>query len=117
MKIEADELVRDDYKELLQLCILFIQGKTDKIGTFKTCGALNKARWMAKIIYGIKMVLMVTKVNKLHKQKAVFAKGQFDKLVQFIMFSVYVYALYWFKAHSAIHAPQNDLLFYHSLKN
>ena len=117
MKIEADELVRDDYKELLQLCILFIQGKTDKIVTFKTCGALHKARWMAKIIYGIKMVLMVTKVNKLHKQKAVFAKGQFDKLVQFIMFSVYVYAPYWFKAHSAIHAPQNDLLFYHSLKN
>lgn len=42
---------RDDYKEFLEMCIVFLGGKSDI--SFGRPGALHKARWMAKILYAM----------------------------------------------------------------
>ncbi|KAK0050926.1 hypothetical protein Bpfe_019652 [Biomphalaria pfeifferi] len=46
---------RDDYEELLELTIIFLGGSPPKGIRFKAPGALHHARWMAKIIYGLKI--------------------------------------------------------------
>jgi hypothetical protein len=57
---------RDDYKEFADLCLLFLDGEVegDKV-TFKRPGALHKARWMAKLIYSIKICLFEQQIAKL----------------------------------------------------
>ena len=113
-KVEKDNLVRDDYK-VVDLAKLFIMGKPDKSVTFRSPGALHKARWMAKLIYSIKIVLMKPHLDSVHKEMPVLNSNQFDLLVQFTMFSVYVYIPYWLKVHSLIKAPRYDLIFYKNL--
>jgi len=49
---------REDYLELLRLCLIFLGGGSD--GTdiqFRAPGAMHHARWMAKAIYALKIVL------------------------------------------------------------
>lgn len=50
---------RSDYREVLYLIILFLGGTKygDKIISVKKPGAVHRARWMAKIIYAIKIYL------------------------------------------------------------
>lgn len=44
---------RDDYKELLNLAIMFLGGVPPKGFIFMAPGAYNKTRWMAKAIYAL----------------------------------------------------------------
>ncbi len=46
---------RDDYKELLQLTIIFLGGVPAKEISFKAPAGLHRARWMAKALYSLKM--------------------------------------------------------------
>ncbi|VVC38146.1 Hypothetical protein CINCED_3A003921 [Cinara cedri] len=39
---------RDDYRELLQLSLIFLGDKTARCFNIRTPGALHRARWMAK---------------------------------------------------------------------
>lgn len=61
-KIEAieiflkDKMPRDDYKELLELSLLFL-GSSKNI-PFKKPDGFSNARWMAKAIYTLKMFLL-----------------------------------------------------------
>jgi len=49
---------RNDYKELLELSILFIIGMSDKrILSIKAPGGLHQARWMGRVIYAIKILM------------------------------------------------------------
>ena len=49
--------LRDDYKEVVELSLVYL-GTIDKSSiTFRRPGALNQARWMAKIIYALKLVM------------------------------------------------------------
>ena len=51
---------RGDYKELVVLTLLYLQDE-DTVTAFRKFyrpGALHKARWMAKLLYAIKMVLL-----------------------------------------------------------
>src|SRR6218665_3623795 len=50
-------LSRDDYRELLKLTIIFLGGIPPRGIHFQYPGAVHRARWMAKAIYSIKMVL------------------------------------------------------------
>jgi hypothetical protein len=45
---------RDDYKEFLELSILFLGGDIPGY-FFKQPGAMHHARWMSKVIYSLKM--------------------------------------------------------------
>ena len=51
---------RGDYKELVKLALLYLGDPTTKANysTFNRPGALNKARWMSKLLYAIKMDLL-----------------------------------------------------------
>jgi len=49
---------RDDYKEFAELCLVFLDGEEGEHKvTFKQPGALHKARWMARLVFSIKICL------------------------------------------------------------
>lgn len=91
------ELPRSDYKELLELSLLFLGEKDIKI---RKPGACSNARWMSKAIYCIKMYLF-RKVYTLPAQESSFLA-----VSQFIVF---VYIQHWYTCSLAVVAPYNDL--------
>jgi len=46
---------RDDYRELLWLCHVFLGGSLDGMSDSRALGAMYQARWMVKAIYSLKM--------------------------------------------------------------
>ena len=48
---------REDYKEFTELCLLYLDS-TERSFKFHRPGAVHKARWMGKILYAVKMVLL-----------------------------------------------------------
>ena len=89
---------RGDYRELVQLTLLHLSnGKDVLFSGFIRPGALHNARWMAKLLYSIKLVLLNKKISQLPKG-TIFALQQFPKLKRivqlFVIFhggSVYLY--------------------------
>ena len=73
---------RDDYKELLELVLLFLGEASTNEFRLKAPGALHNARWMAKAIYAIKIILL-KKQFKLTKreEEGLTAVGLFVSLV------------------------------------
>ena len=65
---------------------------------------------MAKIIFGIKIVLIWPKIKHL----GIISEYQFEKLLKFVKFVVYIYLRYWFAATLTSQAPRNDLAFFKS---
>ena len=92
---------RDDYRELLELAIIFLGGTPRRGVHFTAPGALHRARWMARIIYSFKMWMFRSQF----KLKAGEEKGIF----QFLLFICDVYIEAWFQAPRAVTAPANDL--------
>ena len=100
------ESVRGDYKELVKLSLVYLGGPKVKL---VRPGALHSARWMAKILYSIKMVLMSDKIKEELPKNIVFTADQLHKLKIFVNFCVLVYVQWWMTAPVASDAPQNDL--------
>lgn len=94
------EYLRNDYKELVELCILFLGGSLAKGNRFHAPGAMHKARWMSKIIYSIKIWLF----RDQFQMKPVTLKG----IQAVTVFYVTVYAKAWCTAHLTSQAPKND---------
>ncbi|XP_050530606.1 uncharacterized protein LOC126899603 [Daktulosphaira vitifoliae] len=94
---------RDDYKELLELVIIFF-GETPLNGIyFKIPGPIHHARWMAKAIYCLKIFLF---------------RGQFELSIKELnnirslcIFITSLYIKQWFSAPNAALAPNLDLQF------
>ena len=91
---------RDDYREFLELTIIFLGGHIRNF-TFKAPAGLYRARWMAKAIYSLKIWMF---------------KGQFplsptdeSGLKAICMFIVCIYIKVWFTAGVASSAPRIDL--------
>ena len=89
---------------------------------FRRPGAINKARWMGKVIYGIKMFLLSKQVTELKDPKNLKANlmlnsrsKELDKLTHFVTFSIHIYEKWWFTCSSAIDAPVHDLSLFHQL--
>ena len=61
-KAKCSERVRDDYNELIALTQLLITKNTSNF-MFMKPGTLHKARWMAKLLYTIKMVLVQENID------------------------------------------------------
>lgn len=91
---------RDDYRELLQLSILFLGGKVHS--SFRIPGPVHHARWMAKAIYCLKIYLFRSQFNISSDLPAI------EKICLFIV-SVYIEA--WYLAPEAVKAPSVDLKF------
>ena len=60
--------LRDDYKESIEL-VLVVLGYTPPNFTFKKPGAFHKARWMAPLIYGLKIFLFRNALKKSKKEQ------------------------------------------------
>ena len=100
----SEKLTRNDYKECLEL-VLIVLGSPPQKFTFKKPGAFNKTRWMANILYGIKIFLFRSQVLKR-------AKAEQHKYERFVLFICIYYVKNWFLAPIASDAPITDLTLY-----
>lgn len=99
----SEILPRDDYKELLELCQIFLGTmETDKIKFYKP-GAFHHARWMSKAIYSLKIYIFrdIFEVDP-EIQRSLF---------YICLFIVFVYVPFWFTVPLAASAPSQDLNF------
>lgn len=92
---------RDNYKELLELAIVFIWGIPPREVHLMAPGAMHHARWMAKAIYALKIWLF-------QKQFSLTARQE-RELCNICIFAVVIYLKAWFTAPFAASAPNNDL--------
>lgn len=92
---------RADYKELLDLTLLFLGIGTN--AKFRVPGAMHHARWISKAIYCLKMYLFRKqfKLETLDEQR----------LEVLCIFIIKYYVKAWISCESGIHAPNNDLHF------
>jgi hypothetical protein len=91
---------REDYRELLQLCYVFLGGTSHGETCLRAPGVMHNARWMAKAIYSLKMYLFRSQI-KLTASESV-------GLTSVALFVSLVYARYWHEAPLAERAPFND---------
>ena len=92
---------REDYRELLQLCLIFLGGKTEGSYHFRARGAIHNARLMMKGIYSLKMLLFRDQIKLTARER----KG----LLQVGLFVSLIYARYWHEATFPEKACANDL--------
>ena len=106
---------REDYKEFTELCLLYLDN-VDKSRPFKfrRPGAVHKARWMAKILYAIKVVLLEKQISLMPKG-TITTQTQQLKLRRFVTFVCLIYARWWIICTSAVDAPWHDLCLYNDL--
>lgn len=92
---------RGDYREFLEISLIFIGGIPPRGITFKAPGAVHHARWLSKAIYCLKIFLF----QKEFKLK----KREIDGLREICKFIICFYVKIWFDAPRAIKAPSQDL--------
>jgi hypothetical protein len=92
---------RDDYRELLDLTIIFLGGTPSKGISFRAPAGLHQARWMAKVIYALKIWMFRSQFK--------LTKRQEKALADICQFTVIIYVKAWFQASSAPSAPRIDL--------
>ncbi|GBM45775.1 hypothetical protein AVEN_208093-1 [Araneus ventricosus] len=81
---------KEDYKELLQLSLLYLGGWSKNDFSFRIAGALRLARWMAKAIYALKIVLFTKQLNIPHRE----LKGM-KRVAHFVRL---IYIRFWHEA-------------------
>ncbi|XP_050499022.1 uncharacterized protein LOC126879795 [Diabrotica virgifera virgifera] len=101
----AEEQPRDDYKEFLQLTLIFLGDKTNV--SFRAPGAYHLARWMAKAIYCLKLFLF--------RDQMKMRKDNSKLNAEICVFVVYCYVEAWFSATNTTGAPLNDIYFLRKL--
>ena len=89
---------RNDYAELCQLCPYFLTGELS--APIRKPGALHHARWMAKAIYVLKLLMFREHVKLTRIEEA--------GLREVALFIVLIYSRTWVEAPSACDAAVND---------
>lgn len=102
-----DQQPRDDYRELLELILIF-GGSIPPGGVkFRYPGALSRARWMMYLIYGLKVWMFRNQFS--------LTKEEETGLRQLCLFCFCVYVERWYTCPLAISAPNQDLTLFHEL--
>lgn len=70
-KVKKKKFARQDYKEILQLTLIFLGSDAEKV-TFHVPGGTSQARWMAKAIYVLKIFLFRDQFHLSSHQAATF---------------------------------------------
>ncbi|KAF0301142.1 hypothetical protein FJT64_026491 [Amphibalanus amphitrite] len=99
---------RDDYKELLQLVLLFLGETTVDEIPLKRRGAHHHARWMAKGIYALKLFLL--------QRQFQMTSDELRGITSVSLFVALVYSRSWALASRADLAPRVDLEFLQDLE-
>lgn len=105
---------REDYKEFSELCEIYLREGGDEKVTFRRPGALHKARWMAKVIYALKIELLKVQIRFL-PPGTITTRQQVPKVREFVQFVSLLYYKWWSNCSSVVDAPWNDLQFYKNL--
>lgn len=101
--LNREKQLRDDYKECLEL-VLVVLGSPPENFTFKKPGAYHKARWMAPVIYTLKIYLFRHQLKK--------TPGEIKQLEFFVNFICFCYIEHWTLCSYASDAPFMDLKLY-----
>ena len=110
--------LRGDYKELTELCLLSLTKGMEPVNfTMIYPGALHKAKWMAKLIYSIKIVLLSNQIKEKLPHGEILTTNQIAKLERFMVFTVVVYVPWWIVCSVPENALVNDLLFIQTLED
>ena len=111
--------IRGDYRELAILTLVYLKKIPASFKRFQRPGAHNHTRWMAKLLYSIKIVLLTTQIKKL-PEGSIFtnksATNQLQKLTSFVQFVIFNYIPWWITAADPSSAPCNDLRLIKSLQ-
>lgn len=98
---------RDDYRELLELTIIFLGGVPPRGVRFAKPGAMHRARFMARLIYGLK-IFAFREVFKLTPREL---RG----IKELCIFGVKHYVKSWYRSRLPTAAPKSDLCLLKSL--
>ncbi|XP_050524055.1 uncharacterized protein LOC126895832 [Daktulosphaira vitifoliae] len=105
--ISKEKQFREDYRELLELSIIFLGGIPHRSILFRVPGAFHHARWMSKAIYCLKIYIFRKQFHMTAEQERACR--------DICIFIICVYIERWFRSHVAIEAPYQDLSFVHCL--
>jgi hypothetical protein len=104
---ETVQLPREDYRELLELTLIFL-GETPPRGIrFRVPGAFHHARWMSKLLYVLKLNLFQDQFR--------LTKHESSACLEFALFTTLLYIKAWIMCSHSCDAPANDLKFIHNL--
>ena len=106
-ELDKGTFPRDDYRELLQLIVVFLGGTVEGF-SFRFPQQDSNARWMAKAIYNLKLRLL-SNIFVMTPEENSFVK----MISEFVCC---VYAKYWFTTPLPTAAPRQDLNFINSLQ-
>lgn len=98
---------KSDYREMLELCLIVL-GEPMPNYTFHIPHACTHSRWMAKIIYSMKMYLF--------RHQLTFSKTETQHLKDVCLFVCLIYVKNWIKCCMTSDAPHNDLIFVKELQ-
>ncbi|KAJ4939573.1 hypothetical protein JOQ06_029018 [Pogonophryne albipinna] len=90
-------------------------GEEQTAVTFQRPGALHKARWIAKLLYTLKLALMKQHIALL-PQGTITTRQQVPKIRAFAIFITHIYAKWWLTCEKSVDAAWNDLTLYHHLQ-
>ena len=107
--------LREDYKKLLELTILFLGGTfpSQYRFTFKAPGAFTHSRWMARIIYTLMIALFQHQLEHISE----FAEYDLDRIWSLAAFLSLYYVRYWFLSPNLADAAVNDLEMWNNLND
>jgi len=74
---------RDDYRELLELAVIFLGGSPPRGISFQYPGAMHHARWMSKAIYSPKIFVF--------RKQFKFKKNEKDSIRSICIFLIRLY--------------------------
>lgn len=92
---------REDYREMLELAVIFLGGTPSRGIRFRAPGAMHHARWMSKILYSFKIWMFRNQFKLTSREN----KG----IRNICIFVVKEYLRAWFTAPLPLQAPRNDL--------
>lgn len=101
---------REDYRELLNLTVIFLGGTPPGGIRLRAPAGLHRARWMARLLYSFKIFMFGRTKNeigtfKITKQE----ENGIRELLYFVIIGGYIQA--WITAPFSANAPKNDLIF------
>ena len=109
MEVVQQDHQRDDFRELLELTIMYLGGVPPRGIRIMAPGAMHQARWMAKAIYGLKVFMFRSQLNLTAKET--------KALRLFNLFVTLVYTEAWFRSSQVLEAPLNDLNFFKKIRS
>ncbi|ESN96736.1 hypothetical protein HELRODRAFT_163840 [Helobdella robusta] len=103
LSADSSYIPREDYKELVKLCLLVLgyPMQTDGKYHFRVPGAYHMARWMAKVIYCLKMYLF--------RNEFKLTATETKSLTEFCLFATHIYVPAWMLCPIPSDAQVNDL--------